>query len=41
MLDNKEKKWFLIHVSLGCNEEQIKQIENNLNNEGLNVKICI
>lgn len=26
MLDNKDKKWFIIHVGLGCGEELIKQI---------------
>lgn len=27
MLDNPDKKWFLIHVSMACSEEKIKQIE--------------
>jgi ribonuclease BN (tRNA processing enzyme) len=41
MLENKDKKWFIIHVSLACTEETIKQIESELKNEGLDVKICI
>ena len=41
MLENKDKKWFLIHVSMGCSEDRIKQIESELINEGLDVKICI
>ena len=41
MLENKDKKWFLIHVSLACGENQIIQIESDLVNEGLDVKICI
>ncbi len=41
MLENRDKKWFLIHVSMGCSEDKIKQIEEELNQEGLNVKICI
>jgi ribonuclease BN (tRNA processing enzyme) len=41
MLENKDKKWFIIHVSLGCSEDLIKQIELDLISEGLDVKICI
>ena len=41
MLSNKDKKWFLIHVSLGCDKELIEQIELNLIKEGIDVKICI
>ncbi len=40
MLENKHKKWFLIHVSLYCSDEQITQIETELISEGLDVKIC-
>lgn len=41
MLDNKDKKWFIIHVSLGCSEDKIKQIESELNAEGINCTICV
>lgn len=41
MLDNKDKKWFIIHVSMGCSGEKIKQIEEELKKEGLDVMICI
>lgn len=41
MLEHKNKKWFIIHVSMGCSEEKIKQIEAELIEEGLDVKICI
>lgn len=41
MLNNKDKKWFIIHVGLGCGEELIKQIEFDLIADGLDVKICI
>jgi ribonuclease Z len=40
MLDNIDKKWFLIHVSMGCSNERIRQIECELINEGINVQIC-
>ena len=40
MLENKDKKWFLIHVGMGCSEEKIEQIESELVGEGLDVKIC-
>jgi ribonuclease BN (tRNA processing enzyme) len=40
MLDNKDKKWLLIHISQSCSEEKIKQIECELIAEGLNVSIC-
>jgi hypothetical protein len=40
MLENKNKKWFIIHVSMACSEERIKQIESELISEGLDVKIC-
>jgi hypothetical protein len=40
MLDNIDKKWLLIHVSMGCSDERIRQIETELINEGINVKIC-
>lgn len=41
MLSNKNIKWFLIHVSLGCSEDKIKQVEDELTQEGIYVKICI
>lgn len=41
MLNNKNKKWFLIHVSLACGKELIEQIELNLIKEGIDVKICV
>ena len=40
MCENRDKKWLLIHVSLACSEEKIKQIESDLIAEGLDVKIC-
>ena len=40
MLGNPDKKWFIIHVSMGCSEEKIKQIELELIGEGLDIKIC-
>lgn len=40
MLDNIDKKWLLIHVSMGCSDEKIKQIEKELQNEGIDVRIC-
>ncbi len=41
MLNNRDKKWFLIHVSLGCGEETIKNIQDDLIKEGLDIQICI
>jgi len=41
MLSNKNIKWFIIHVSLGCFEDKIKQVEDELTQEGIDVKICI
>jgi len=41
ILNNKDKKWFIIHVGLGCGEELIEQIELDLIADGLDVKICI
>ncbi len=40
MMENPNKKWLLIHVSLGCDNNKIKQIEDELINEGFDVKIC-
>lgn len=41
MLKHKDKKWFLIHISMGCEKETIQQIESELIAEELDVKICI
>ena len=41
MLANKDKKWLLIHVSLGCSEEKIKEIKDKLISEGIDVDICV
>jgi len=41
MLENRDKKWYLIHVSLGCSDEKIKQIESDLVKEGIDVSICM
>lgn len=40
MLENKNKKWFIIHVSTACDDEQIMNIEQELANEGIDAKIC-
>lgn len=40
MLENIDKKWLLIHISLSCSDEIIKNIEKELRNEGINVTIC-
>lgn len=41
MLNNKDKKWFIIHVSLGCEEEMIMKIQKDLISEGLDIQICM
>lgn len=41
MLDNKDKKWMIIHVSLSISIEKIKDIETELIKEGIDVTICI
>jgi ribonuclease BN (tRNA processing enzyme) len=40
MLNNKDKRWILIHVSMKMSQDEIKVIENQLLEEGLNIYIC-
>lgn len=40
MLEHLNKKWILIHVSMKASQEEIKEVEDNLKAEGLNVHIC-
>jgi ribonuclease BN (tRNA processing enzyme) len=40
MLENKDKRWILIHVSMKMSQDEIKIIENQLFEEGLNIYIC-
>lgn len=40
MLEHKDKRWILIHISMKMSQDEIKQIENKLKEEGLNIYIC-
>ena len=40
MLENKNKRWILIHVSMKMSQDEIKRIETQLLEEGLNIYIC-
>lgn len=40
MLENKDKRWILIHVSMKMSQDEIKTIEKQLLEEGLNIYIC-
>jgi ribonuclease BN (tRNA processing enzyme) len=40
MLENKDKRWLLIHVGMGCSNDKIEEIKTELKNEGIDVEIC-
>jgi ribonuclease BN (tRNA processing enzyme) len=40
MLENKDKRWILIHVSMKMSQDEIKTIESQLLEQELNVYIC-
>ena len=40
LMKNKDKKWLLIHVGMGCSDGTIKHIESSLREQGVNITIC-
>ncbi len=40
MLENLDKRWILIHVSMKVSNEKIKQIEEELKSQGIDIYVC-